>query len=231
MSVALEPFRFAATLPEQTSKWWTAFFGSRKLLEDERDALEEALLKEKARLQSLDFFVKQNHQLREMLDLFQTAGASWIAADISRNITGRQGERIYINKGLNDNIAPGMGVVGVKGAIGQIVRVDSNTAVVSLLSDANQWFAARNKRNGIFIILRGVGDGSDEMISENMPVNADVQIGDEIVANDGILPGGYPIGKVLSVESNIPHLLVRVAPTEDFFIHKTVLVYALPDEQ
>ena len=226
MSVALTPFRIVADLPGKTYNTAVDYFSSRTKLVEERNVLQEKLIRERVRLQSLDFFVTQNKRLRDILDLSESAEEKWIAADISRNVANPQSERIYISKGLEDDVAAGMGVVGIKGIIGQIVRVDAHTSAVNLLSDANQWIASRNKRNGLFAMLRGIGDGSGEMIAEYLPENADIKVGDTFVADGGLFPAGHLVGMVISVTPDVSYLRVRITPTEDFFTHKTVLIYS-----
>ena len=224
MSVALTPFRAVADLPGKTYNTTTDYFSSRTNLVEERDGLREKLIRERVRLQSLDFFVTQNQRLRDILKLSEKVEGKWIAADISRNVANPQSERIYLSKGLEDDVAAGMGVVGVKGIIGQIVRVDARTSAVNLLSDANQWIASRNKRNGLFAMLRGIGDGSGEMIAEYLPENADIKVGDTLVADGGLFPAGHSVGTVVSVTPKVSYLRVHIAPAEDFFTHKTVLI-------
>ena len=226
MSVALTPFRIVADLPGKTYNTAVDYFSSRTKLVEERNVLQEKLIRERVRLQSLDFFVTQNKRLRDILDLSESAEEKWIAADISRNVANPQSERIYLSKGLEDDVAAGMGVVGIKGIIGQIVRVDAHTSAVNLLSDANQWIASRNKRNGLFAMLRGIGDGSGEMIAEYLPENADIKVGDTFVADGGLFPAGHLVGMVISVTPDVSYLRVRITPTEDFFTHKTVLIYS-----
>ena len=69
MSVALTPFRAVADLPGKTYNTTTDYFSSRTNLVEERDGLREKLIRERVRLQSLDFFVTQNQRLRDILKL------------------------------------------------------------------------------------------------------------------------------------------------------------------
>ena len=75
-------------------------------------------------------------------------------------------------------------------------------------------------------MLRGIGDGSGEMIAEYLPENADIKVGDTLVADGGLFPAGHSVGTVVSVTPKVSYLRVHIAPAEDFFTHKTVLIYS-----
>lgn len=222
MSVLIAPFRFAAELPGRAATGARDYFARRQTLIDERDELQLLLTKERVRLRSLDFFVRQNDELRAKLKL-QKRGGKWLAADVIPGVAHPHSGRIRLNKGLDDGIAAGMAVVNNGGIIGQIIRVDADASVVRLLSDENQGIAARLQRTGALIILRGAGDGG--IIAEHISRTADVQIGDVLVADGGLFPPGHPIGAVKSKIRGVPHDWAEITPAADFWSDRVVLVY------
>ena len=222
MSVLLAPFRFAAELPGSVADNARDYLTRRQTLIDERDDLRLLLAREKVRLRSLDFFVRQNDELRARLNL-QRRGGNWLAADVIPSVAHPHSGRIHLNKGLDDGISAGMAVVNNNGIIGQIVRADAGASVVRLLSDANQGIAARIRRNGLLLILHGSGDG--EIIAENIARTADVHIGDEVVADGGLFPPGHPVGVVNNKERGVPHDSANITPAADFWSDRVVLVY------
>lgn len=222
MSVLLSPFRFAAELPGRAAAGARDYFARRQTLIAERDELRLLLAQEEVRLRSLDFFVRQNDELRARLKL-QKRGGKWLAADVIPSVAHPHSGRIHLNKGLDDGIAAGMAVVNNNGIIGQIVRVDANASVVRLLSDENQGIAARLKRTGALIVLRGAGGGG--IAAENLPPTADVRIGDELVADGGLFPPGHPVGAVTSRSRGVPHDKAQITPAADFWSSRIVMVY------
>lgn len=222
MSVILAPFRFAAELPGRASDGVRDYFSRRQTLIDERDQLRLLLAQEKVRLRSLDFFARQNDELRARLKL-QKRGGSWLAADIIPSAAHPHSGRIHLNKGVDDGISAGMAVVNNGGIIGQIVRADADASVVRLLSDENQGVAARLRRTGLLLVLRGNGDGG--MVAEHVSRTADVMVGDILVADGGLFPPGHPIGVVQSKTESVPHDRAQIAPAADFWSDRVVLVY------
>ena len=231
MSLLLEPFRFAAELPVRLYDGSRDYLARRETLIAERDELRALLEREKVRLRSLDFFTSQNDELRAKLNLRENSGANWLAADVVPSVAHPHSGRIHLNKGLNDGVAAGMAVVNNDGIIGQIVRVDASASVVRLLSDANQGLAARVRRNGLLVVLRGVGAGSGEMLAENIARTADVEEGDELIADGGLFPPGHPVGRVRVKERGVPYDRAYIRPAADFWSDRAVLIYAGEESQ
>ena len=222
MSLSLTPMRYAAKLPQTTWRVVKDYFGSRRALLEEKAALEEKLLRQSVRLRSLDFFFAQNNELRSILSLPEQRPGRWLAADVQRETAQLQSDRIYLNRGIADGVVPGMTVIDNKGVIGQIVRADADSSVVNLLSNRRQWIAARVRRTGQLAILRG--QGSNEMIA-SMSVGADVQFGDELIADGGFFPLGYPVGTVARVLRGVQYIETTVTPASDFYDNHTVLIF------
>lgn len=222
MSLLLAPFRFAAGLPGRAADGVRDYFSRRQVLVDERDELRLLLAQEKVRLRSLDFFAKQNDELRAKLGL-AARGGSWLAADVIASAAHPHSGRIHLNKGVDDGITAGMAVVNNDGIIGQIVRADADASVVRLLSDENQSIAARLRRNNLLLVLRGDGEGG--MTAENISRTADVVVGDELIADGGLFPVGHPIGVITDKVAGVPHDRAEVAAAADFWSDRVVLIY------
>ena len=224
MSLALTPFRYAAELPQQL---WSAtgdYLSARSDLLAEKSELEERLSEQSARVQSLDFFVAQNDQLRALLNLKERIPGRWISADVRRETSQLRQSRIYLQLGVRDGVLPGMTVVDDAGIVGQVVRADAGRSAVNLLSNPRQWIATRVRRTGQLAIVRGAGDGEMEIYS--MPGGADLRPGDQLIADGGAFPPGYPVGEVKTVSRGVRYLSASVSPSSDFYEHRTLLIYA-----
>lgn len=115
-------------------------------------------------------------------------------------------------------------VVTDRGLVGRIVVATPQYAKVLLLTDRAASASAmilRTRRRGIVH-----GDG-DSLLLDNIPLLADVQVGDEVVSAgiDGIFPRGIPIGTVVEVTagSGLFHR-IRLAPAIDLSLLDQVFV-------
>lgn len=222
MSTAVAPFRYAGEAPARTAAAVADYFRSRNRLLDEKRSLEEELLRQKVQMRSLDFFLDQNRSLRQLLNLRDRVPGNWMAADMRHEISRLQAGRLGINRGLNDGAAPGMAVVDENGVVGQIVRAEGGSSEVNLIVNPDYWLAARVRRTGQLAILRGIG-GAMEIYS--MPGNSDLRAGDELVADGGVYPPGYPAGTVGEVSRGVRYLSARVSPASDLYSRRTLLIY------
>lgn len=229
MSLALVPFRYVGGLPAQTFTSIRDYFRGRTGLLEEKRKLEEQLLQQSVKIGSLDFFVDQNDELRTLLALKQRVPGEWIAADVRQETSQLQQDRIYLNRGVDDGVLPGMTVVDEQGVVGQVVRADGDNCAVNLLVNSRQWIAARVRRTGQLAIVRGTG-GNMEIYA--MPGDSDLEVGDELIADGGVFPDGYPVGAVLDVSRGVRYLSASVAPASDFYDHRTLLIYVaqLPEQ-
>lgn len=115
-------------------------------------------------------------------------------------------------------------VVTDRGLVGRIVVATPQYAKVLLLTDRSASASAmilRTRRRGI---VHGEGDS---LLLDNIPMLADVQVGDEVVSAgiDGIFPRGIPIGNVVEVKpGNGLFHRIRLAPAIDLSLLDQVFV-------
>ena len=222
LSLFLTPFRYIGRLPTNIYEGAIFYVTSRQQLVEEKQQLEAQLLQQTIRMSSLDFFVAQNDELRSLLALRDRVDGAWIAADIRQETSLLQQNRIYLNKGVENGVLPGMGVVDENGVVGQVIRADSDNSALNLLAHPRQWIAVRVRRTGYFAIVRGTGGG---MEIYSIPSNADLQEGDELIADGGVFPSGYPVGVVSSITRGVRYLQASVTPASSFYGHRSLLVY------
>lgn len=123
-------------------------------------------------------------------------------------------------------------VVTDKGLVGRIVVPAGRYAKVLLLSDPSLVVSAMIARTR----QRGLARGGDVLELENIPLLADVRLGDEVVTAgiDGVFPRGIPVGTVSSVAPGRGLFLrIQVVPAVDFETLDQVFVLpreALPAE-
>ena len=168
----------------------------------ENAALRQARLIDAEQAQRLEILEAENQYLRKLLETKRLLGARVQPATILYSARDPFNRRVILDRGSDQGVIEGQPVVDDQGVVGQVTRVGSDYAEVTLLTDRNQSIAAQVVRNGLRTVVFGTGDGRLEM--RYMSSNADVQVGDWIVTSgiDGIYPRGLRVGKVESLESD-----------------------------
>ena len=168
----------------------------------ENAALRQARLIDAEQAQRLEILEAENQYLRKLLETKRLLGARVQPATILYSARDPFNRRVILDRGSDQGVIEGQPVVDDQGVVGQVTRVGSDYAEVTLLTDRNQSIPAQVVRNGLRTVVFGTGDGRLEM--RYMSSNADVQVGDWIVTSgiDGIYPRGLRVGKVESLESD-----------------------------
>lgn len=141
----------------------------------------------------------------------------YIAAGVINNNTRHARNYFTINKGKNDGITPGMGVVDHNGVVGIVNVVGPNMARVISLLNETQLFSVKLKNSPYAGTLNWRGNDPETAYVDEIPRHAKYQIGDTIVTNgySTAFPEGIPVGVVIS----------RVRSKDDsFFTFKVKLV-------
>lgn len=222
MSLVLVPFRAVAKFPRDAYDVVDGYLRSRKALLAERSQLEQQIEQEAVKIKSLDFYIRQNDELRRLLNLKQQLPGEWLAAEVLRNVSQPATRRFFLDKGLEDGVVLGQAVVDETGVIGQVIRADINVCAVGLLSNSGQWISTRVRRNNLLVILRGDGD---DMVLEYVTNDADIQVGDELVADGGVFPPGYPVAVVEMLAPGVVYQRGQARLHSDFSDSSFVLLY------
>ena len=133
-------------------------------------------------------------------------------------------EQIAIDAGSNQGIRINTPVVNGDGLVGRVTNVFPGSSVITLLTDANSYVAARDLQHPSVRGLIRHGEGN-ALILDQVAKQVVVNEGDEIVT-DGtrdprypdLYPYGIPIGRVLSVGTSdiATFLTVTVEPFASF---------------
>jgi rod shape-determining protein MreC len=139
---------------------------------------------------------------------------------------------IVINKGQDDGIAVDMGVMTPTGAVGRVVKVHRQLAVVLLLIDRN------NAVTGLVQRTRdeGIVEGTEKGLAwiKYLPLLSNVKVGDIVITSGlaGGFPRGLPIGRITRIERREAELFLsaEIQPDTDFGRLEEVLVITTPRE-
>ncbi|MDB5138539.1 MAG: mreC [Mucilaginibacter sp.] len=127
----------------------------------------------------------------------------YIVAKVINNSVNHSNNYLTINRGSNQGIAKGMGVICGLGIVGKVVYVSAHYAVVqSLLHKSSQFSAmlARNKEIGY--IEWGDDLNPHKGLLKDVSNNALPKIGDEVVTSGySLFPEGIPIGKITNLHT------------------------------
>ncbi len=161
-----------------------------------------------------------NHTRTEMItnrDTVHNQQFELVAARVINNSITSLDNHLTIDKGLEDGIEKGMGIITMDGVVGIIT--DANRHFASALSLLNRHcrISASIERNHFFGSL--YWEGGDPRLARMgyIPKHADLKMGDRIVTSGygAIFPKGLPIGEIvdfnLSDGSNFYEIDVKLS--------------------
>jgi rod shape-determining protein MreC len=212
VAIVLYPFQRLSALPADLLGRSVAFFTAQSTLRTQNAELTRQALFNAAELQSLEALARENDYLRQLLAMRERVARTAVAADILYAPRDPFTRRIIIDRGSQHGVDAGMAVVDKAGVVGQVTRVFPWTSEVTLITDKEQAVPIQVLRSGLRGVTFGIGyDGTLEL--RFMPVNADIQNGDVLVASgiDGTYPPGLPVARVTNIERNAAYAFARIA--------------------
>ena len=123
------------------------------------------LQKEKMKDVEMKNLITENQNLKNMLALRQQSPQEYIAVNVALVENINESERIFIDKGSNDNIIKGLPVLYNGILIGKIGEVNQNFSEVILVTSKNSRISVLN--GGETQILRGNGNGTYSIFNYN----------------------------------------------------------------
>ncbi|TAG59873.1 MAG: rod shape-determining protein MreC [Cytophagales bacterium] len=197
------------------------------------------LSKENAKLRTL---LLKNSTTNEMvfeskIDTLRAQKYKYESAKVINNSTNKLHNYLTINKGTQDSIFPGMGVVCIQGVVGKIKSSSKNYATITSILHVDGFISSKLKRNGAIGPLRW--DGNDAKMAKLMyiPRHLEVKKGDTIVSSEhnSVFPEGEMIGQVSSIaikgDENFYTLSVRLSTDFTKLSHVYVIKNSFKLEQ
>lgn len=196
--------------------------GVQKENERLRQRLDEAVQRE-ARYQEALLALQR---LEALLDLKQRMALPVTGARVIAYDPSLWSRAAIIDQGRSQGVEVGQAVVAPAGIVGRIVEIYPRYAKVMLIVDRNSGADAMIQRNRVRGILEGKGGNRCSL--EYVPKNADIQVGDLVLASGlgGIYPQGLVFGKVTQADKKAQGVFqqVEVTPTVDLSSLEEVLV-------
>lgn len=214
IAILVYPVQRLATLPAEL--WHDAgdFLTLQRNLTHDNERLREQHEIDASRLQQLQILQSENAQLRKLLDVQQRSEYQMQLAEViyvERDVFKR---KVFIDKGSDANVKAGQIVMDDNGIIGQITRVTPMLSEITLVTDKDHAVPVQIMRSGLRAIVFGSGDTNDLSL-RYMPVNSDIQNGDELVTSgiDGTYPPGIPVARVNHIERDPAYPFARILCT------------------
>lgn len=227
ISVITDPLQRLAQAPVRMLTEGSDYFLTLESVQEKNRRLEAAQLEAAPALTRLAQLEAENQRLRQLLGLQPREKTAGQAAHIIYTARDPFTRRVYLDKGLQQNLVPGQPVIDEAGLIGQVTRVFPLSAEVTLITDKDQAVPVQILRTGLRSVTFGLGNGQVEL--KYVPANADVQVGDLLVTSglDGIYMPGFPVAKVAHVERDSAYAFARIVATPAAAVESHTVVMVL----
>jgi rod shape-determining protein MreC len=165
----------------------------------------------------------ENQNLRQLLQLQQTASARYGQAGVVAEVIGRDPttwfDTALLDKGSADGVVAGMIALTPAGLVGRVVPpITAHSATLMLVTDPEFGVGVLDARTGAAGAAVGTL-GSQDLTMTFFAPDPGVRVGDPVVTSglDGQLPRGLPVGTVVGVDSGGPGLVqqAQVRPLAD----------------
>lgn len=158
----------------------------------------EFLIEENAKL--LSIIEKQEYYPKK--ELVESNNFNYYPAKVINKSIFKRNNFLTINKGTEDGVNEGMGVITEKGVIGVIYSVSENYALVLSFLHSKSAVGIFLKKNMQTGILKWEGFDYQTAYIDDLPIHVPIEIGDTIITNSysNIFPEGISIGKIKNFE-------------------------------
>jgi rod shape-determining protein MreC len=165
-------------------------------------------------------------RLEALLDLKKQLALPVTGARVVAYDPSQWSRCVIVDMGTSDGVSVGLPVLSGGGIVGRIVEAYGHYAKVMLIVDRNSGADAMVQRTRVRGILQGKGGNRCSL--EYVPKNADVEVGDLVLASGlgGIFPAGQVFGRVTQVDkkANGPFQEIVVTPGANLSALEEVLI-------
>ncbi|MCE2928816.1 MAG: rod shape-determining protein MreC [Candidatus Caenarcaniphilales bacterium] len=174
---------------------------------------------------------KEAKSLSKALAFKQSFHTATIAARIIGRSPDSWHKQVIIDKGSNNGVKVGKGVITEHGVIGQVKKVSNNSAIIQLVYDPEWRMGVKIIRLGQYGIL--IGNHPEAAQVQSITIDSDVKVGDEIVSAGICIDSGncpypenYPVAKVVEVarDPSEVNLVVKVKFHEDISTIREIFI-------
>lgn len=208
----LYPVQRAAAYPGLLLSEVGDYFESKQALVRENERLHARLAEVGSAAQGAATARAENERLKALLEIRSRFGGDARAVEVL--YTGRDPftQKLVIGRGREGGVVAGAAVVDADGVVGQVTRVYTAMAEVTLVTDKDHVIPVKFERSGARAVMAGNGAGRAPEL-RFIPPTADVRVGDVLVTSglDGTYPPGLAVAKVASFERDTGQIFAQVA--------------------
>jgi rod shape-determining protein MreC len=196
----------------------------------------KALLKEVSKLKMSSAAYQEirleNERLKKLLEIKARSPMSLLASTVVSEDLISENQTLTIDQGLKKGVRDQMGVLGLNGVIGTVLKTSSKRAQVLILTDRFFVVEGLIQRSREKLIIEGTGDVL--ITARHIRTSIDIQIGDLLVTSggDGSFPKGLPIGIVQDIRVSNAGITktAYIKPLADLFNAEELFVITQPGE-
>jgi rod shape-determining protein MreC len=204
LAVVMTPLQWVMLQPVEWARGGAHYFETIDEAQSQVQALRQQAVGLAQRAALGDYLQSENERLRALLDLRGRTATKSQAGEVLFDTADPYTRRVVIDRGFSSGVIQGSPVLDAAGVLGQVTQVHALTSEVTLLVDRDQAIPILNVRTGARGVAYGdpVSNYGGGMELRYLPVNADVQEGDELTTSgvDGVYPPGVPVARVVMVE-------------------------------
>ena len=231
ISIVVQPIQRVAAMPAEALGRVADYFTTQDRLLKENEQLKTKVLEQSAAAQEAKLLRAEQEYLLGMAPGKGRFSANGIVAEVLYNARNPFTRKIVVDKGLTQDVRPGMPVIDGNGVVGQVTHSATFTSEVTLVTEKDQSVPVMVVRSGVRAVA--VGSGKDGAIEVPfMPVSADIEAGDLFVTSgiDGTYPPGLIVAKVASVDRNPAYAFAKIVarPAAGVEKHRYVMVLPTP---
>ena len=173
-----------------------------KSIYEENQSLKQSQLNESISFQEIVSMKLKIQKYENLINLFDESDYSYISTRIITKLQNNYINTVILNSGKNNNIIAGMPILGFKGLLGFVDRVNNKTSVGILLSDINSRVPVSISAYDFQGIL--VGQNHNSPIIEFAKNKELIKVGDRVSTSGkgGIFPPYIIIGEISEVKKN-----------------------------
>ncbi len=227
--VLAEPLYRLAAVPSEVARDTRQALADRSQLSEQNAELSRQLLLAQTRLRRYDALQEQNQRLQGLLDVQKSVSLSvQLAKVINVDFGPYRRHYLMLDLGSANGVQVGQSVIDAHGVLGQVTEVRPHGSTVMLITDTAHAIPVRIERTGMRTIARG-GGTTDTLELPNIPVSADVKVGDKLVTSGlgGRFPPDFPVGVIRSIANDASGMFAAAKATPEAAIDRSSEVLVL----
>lgn len=223
----LNPIERLASSPNAFYTWVTTDLSSSDALQLENQNLQTENFLLKARLQQFNNLELEVSRLESLLGTTgKMSNQALQIATVTYYSNNPLSQYLTLNKGGMDKVVQQQTVIDAEGILGQIVATTPTSSRVLLITDPDHQIPVRIQRTGQRGILAGTGHDLTQL--NFIPKSSEIKMGDLIESSGlgGHFPAGYPVAKVINIETfgDNPYYNITAKPLAQLHQTRKVLI-------